>query len=108
MNFQYPEGYIGSTRAELAHRSVNNLDYVRLVAKKVPHPADFAEIVASHKAGFIAGLSRAVKESRPVFGGVTHHNLSEVIDLADSLDWTDQDALQQLADKCSELLQPLG
>ena len=107
MKSPFPEGYIGSTKCELDHRMGNNLGIVRLVAKQVPQPANFAELAASNKTDFIAGLSRAVEEAFPVFGGVTHHNLTEVVNLANQLDWTDLTQLQQLIDKCGELRKPL-
>ena len=102
----FPEGYNGSTKAELHHRLGNNYVLVKMAVDGRWEPDDLSTFVTKSKESFIAGLQRAVDNQFPVFGGVTHDQLKTVIKLAKTSDWTSSDELQQLADFCRELQEP--
>ena len=99
----FPEGYIGSTKAELDHQVGNKIVPVRLALSEKFEFDDLPTMATESKASFIAGLQKAVDKRFPVFGGVTHHDLTKTIELAKSIDWSKPKELQQLTDLCSEL-----
>jgi len=99
----FPEGYIGSTKAEIDHQMSNAVQPVRLALDGTWKPKDFPGLVTESQQRFITGLTRAVEESFPVFGGVTHQDVQSVINLANTIDWTNPDQLKKLVDLAGEL-----
>ena len=99
----FPEKYIGSTRAELDHQFGNRATQVKLALDGVWSTDDLPTMVEESRAGFIAGLQRAVDEQFPVYDGLTHEKLTEVIELAGKINWCSKNEFQELMDLLREL-----
>lgn len=99
----FPKGYLGSTKAELDHQVGNKITPVKLGLSGDFEFDDMPTMIAASKTSFIAGLQRAVDEQFPVFGGVTHHDLTEAIELAENTDWSKPNQLKKLTKLCGEL-----
>ena len=99
----FKQGYIGSTKSALDHQVGNKITPVKLVLSGDFEIDDIPTKIAENKTSFIVGLQRAVDEQFPVFGGVTHHDLTNVIELAENTDWSKPKQLKKLTNLCDEL-----
>ena len=105
-NSRFKEGYKGSTRSELDHQAGNMFTPIKDALDGEWQPDNLPKMAEKLKNSFIAGLTRAVEEAFPVFGGVTHHNLTEVVNQARLTNWTNKNELQELIDMCDKLRKP--
>jgi len=94
------EEYVASTAGQLDHFFINKVTPY-LVDYREGKPIDL-EMMNRSKKGFIEGLQETVEENYQEYGGVTHANLQEMIEIARS-DWNFKETVEALFVKFREL-----
>ena len=98
--------YFGSTKSDLDHYFGNHAGIAYLWHRELmgldPKDPDETYDFKREKRQFMRGLRRTLTQRLPVYGGIEHSHLEEIIELATG-DWSDAEIIDRLMKRYSEL-----
>ena len=95
------ENYLGTTASILDHYFGNLVGIVRLWHLDKDTTQDYK----SPKKEFIEGLEKAISDNLLEYGGVTKQHLKEMVQLAQSGDWSDITTIKKLYERYHKIRQ---